>query len=280
MEKAQTRFRERGIGLAALSYDSVATLRDFSDRYRIQYPLLSDEGSVVIERLRMIDPDDSEQNIPSYGAKRVAYPGWFFVDTAGVVRERFVDPFWGERYTANNVIARLFPELIEKSSGPIKAAHLTALTGQSDVAVSPGSRVTLTIEIDLPKGMHLYAPGATGYKPLELALDDNVAFSARPTVYPKAEVLRLEAIQESVPVFRGKLRISQDLVISFRNALTSKLPKEHEESLAVEITGRLRYQACDETTCFRPAELPLKWRIEVHRNDNQRPKPENQRKGN
>lgn len=276
MEKAHSRFQQRGIALAALSYDNVATLRDFSARKNIHYPLLSDVESKVIGDFHMIDPDDSTSNIPAYGAKHVSYPGWFFFDRDGVLKERFIDPFWGDRYTANNVIARLFPELIENRAAPVKTPQLSVVTAQSDTTASPGSRVTLSVEIELPEKMHLYAPGAQGYKPVELILDPGNEFEARPALYPRSEILRLEAIGESAPVYRGKVRISQDVVMSFRSAFTNTLPKDGT-ARTVEISGHLRYQACDDRTCFRPAEMPLKWRIDVHRNDQERPKPENQR---
>jgi hypothetical protein len=277
LQGAQARFRERGIALAALSYDNVATLRDFAERYHIEYPLLADAGSEVIRRFHMLDRDNSENNIPDYGAKNVAYPGWFFVDAAGIVKERFIDPFWGERYTANNVIGRLFPELLENSAPALRAPHLDAVTSISDSSASPGSRVTLTVEIKLPERMHLYALDAKGYRPVTLVLNDNQNFETRPAVYPPAETLRLEAIQESAPVYQGTFRISQDIVVSFKRALALILPQDRSQSRSIDISGSLRYQACDDKTCYRAEELPLHWSLAVHRNDQQRPKPENRR---
>ena len=277
MQKAQSRFQAQHIGLAALSYDTVSTLRDFSDRFHIDYPLLADPESKVIRAFQMLDPDNSGNNIPDYGAKNVAYPGWFFIDPSGTVRERFIDPFWGDRFTANNVIARLFPELSENRSAPLKAPHLSAVTSISDTEASPGSRLTLSVDIDLPDRMHLYARGAQGYRAVALVLDASPNFETRPIAYPKAETLRLEAIDETAPVYRGHVRIQQDIVISFRRALGQFLPEDRALSHPVEITGKLQYQVCDDTTCYRPEEMPLHWRVAVHRNDQQRPKPENRR---
>ena len=42
--------RKAGMGLAAISYDSVPTLADFSTRRGVTFPLLSDQGSVVIRQ--------------------------------------------------------------------------------------------------------------------------------------------------------------------------------------------------------------------------------------
>ena len=42
--------KAQGLGVAVITYDSVAILKAFADKYRITYPLLSDQGSAVIDR--------------------------------------------------------------------------------------------------------------------------------------------------------------------------------------------------------------------------------------
>ena len=39
----------QGLGLVVISYDSLETLRTFSQARGIEFPILSDEGSVVIQ---------------------------------------------------------------------------------------------------------------------------------------------------------------------------------------------------------------------------------------
>ncbi len=260
-----------------MTYDNVATLCDFGARAKIAYPLLSDPQSQTIRAFRMLDPDNSQSNIPAYGASDVAYPGWFWIGRNGVIRERFVDGNWNDRFSANNVITLLFPEVIEKRGERRSGPHLEVELFQSDRAVSPGTRVTLGLEIGLSKGVHLYAPGAVGYKPVEMVLTQGIEFLTRPVSYPPSTVLRLKAIKERVPVFRGKFRVSQDIVISDRGVFERTLPREHDQTAPVTIRGVLRYQACDERECFRPAEIPVEWTLAVHRNDSIRPAKENQK---
>jgi DsbC/DsbD-like thiol-disulfide interchange protein len=73
--------------------------------------------------------------------------------------------------------------------------------------VSPGSRFTVTAKIELPPGTHLYAPGAKGYKPIQLTLDVPAELKLQPVRYPEAKVLYLPVIQESVPIFEGRFRV-------------------------------------------------------------------------
>ena len=53
---------EQGLGLAAISYDSVAALKNFADRKHITYPLLSDSDSKIIRAFGILNetvPADS-----------------------------------------------------------------------------------------------------------------------------------------------------------------------------------------------------------------------------
>ena len=43
LEQNLSRIQKEGLGLAAISYDSVAILKNFADRRKITFPLLSDD---------------------------------------------------------------------------------------------------------------------------------------------------------------------------------------------------------------------------------------------
>src|SRR5579863_3716648 len=50
LQRATTRFKEKGIGLVGVSYDSVEILKLFTERHTITYPLLADPQSEIIKR--------------------------------------------------------------------------------------------------------------------------------------------------------------------------------------------------------------------------------------
>ena len=52
--------------------------------------MLADPHSGTIRAFGMIDPDNSTDNSPEYGDRDTAYPGYFWIDRSGVVRERSV----------------------------------------------------------------------------------------------------------------------------------------------------------------------------------------------
>ncbi len=256
LQNANERFETQGLKLAAISYDSPAILKDFAGRHKIEFPLLADPNSEIIRSFHVLNTEAKGMT------KGMAYPGFFYVDASGIIREKYFTPKYTDRLTANNVIARLFPELSAEVTQDIKAPHLQLTLAQSDRSVIPGGRVSLIAEIELPPDVHVYSPGVQGYKPIQLTLQGLPGIELQPVVYPNSKVLYLEAIQEHVPVFEGKFRISQDLTVTpsrTSDALRSVFSKER----AISITGDLKYQACDQTVCYPPTSVPVKWKLQI-----------------
>src|SRR5690242_16935681 len=113
--------------------------------------------------------------------------GSFFVDTQGVIREKFFEANYRERLSGNNLIAKLFPALGAEVASTTEAPHLRLALGQSDSTAFPGEFVTLTAEVQLPPGVHVYAPGTRDYKPIKLTLDAAPETELRPAVYPASK---------------------------------------------------------------------------------------------
>ena len=55
MQKDAKKFKDAGIQLVGISYDSVATLKKFHGKAELSFPLLSDKGSKVIKELKLED---------------------------------------------------------------------------------------------------------------------------------------------------------------------------------------------------------------------------------
>jgi AhpC/TSA family/Disulphide bond corrector protein DsbC len=256
LQNAKQRFEAQGLKLAAISYDSPAILKDFAQRHKIEFPLLADPNSEIIRSFNVLNSEAKGMT------KGMAYPGFFYVDSSGVIREKYFTPKYTDRLTANNVIAKLFPELSAEVTQNVNAPHLQLTLEQSDRSVIPGGRVSLTAEIELPPHVHVYSPGVQGYKPIQLTLQGLPGIELQPVVYPSSKMLYLEAIQERVPVFEGKFRISQDLTVTpsrTADALRSVFSKER----TISITGDLKYQACDQTVCYPPTSVAVKWQLEI-----------------
>ena len=256
LQDAKQRFESQGLKFAAISYDSPAILQDFAKRHKIEFPLLADPNSQVIRSFHVLNSEAKGMT------KGMAYPGFFYVDSSGVILEKYFTPKYTDRLTANNVIAKLFPELSAEVTQNVKAPHLQLTLAQSDRSVIPGGRVSLIAEIELPPDVHVYSPGVQGYKPIQLALQEIPGIEFQSVVYPGSHTLYLEAIKEQVPVFEGKFRITQDLTVTpSKTSDAIRAVFSHKRTVAVK--GELMYQACDKTVCFPPTSLPLSWEIEV-----------------
>jgi hypothetical protein len=256
LQSAKQRFEALGLKLAAISYDSPAILNEFAERHKIEFPLLADSNSEIIRSFKVLNPEAKGMT------KGMAYPGFFLVDPNGVIREKYFTAKYTDRLTANNVIAKLFPELSAEVSQTVSAPHLQLTLSQSDRSVIPGGRVSLIAEIELPPDVHVYSPGVQGYKPIQLTLQEQQGIELQPVIYPRSKTLYLEAIQEHVPVFEGKFRISEDLTV-IPSRTSDAVRSVFSRKRTIPITGELKYQACDNTICYPPTSVPLRWELQV-----------------
>jgi hypothetical protein len=189
-----------------------------------------------------------------------ARPGYFFIDAKGIVREKFFEAKYRERLTGNSIVTKLFPELGQEVTDTFEAPHLQLALEQSDRTGVPGTRITLAAAVRLPAEVHVYAPGAHGYKPIKLVIDPMPEMDLKPVIYPQSKALFLPAINERVPAFEGNFRISQDVKVSSGMDFAGSLGKDGK---TLTITGKLEYQACDQTKCYMPTSVPVKWQLQV-----------------
>jgi Thiol:disulfide interchange protein DsbD, N-terminal/AhpC/TSA family len=216
--------------------------------------MLADPDSKIIQAYGVLNAEATGMQ------KGFARPGYFLIDTNGIIREKFFDPKYRERLTGNSLLGELFPELGEEVTDTVEAPHLQLALEQSDRTGVPGTRITLAAEVRLPPEVHVYAPGAEGYKPIKLVIDPMREIELEPVVYPRSKILYLPAIKESVPVYEGTFRISQQVNVNTSSAFWGSLGKEGK---MLAITGKLEYQACDKTVCFMPTSVPVKWQFHV-----------------
>ena len=198
---------------------------------------------------------------------RSRFPLPVYIDPNGVIREKYFEAKYTDRFTANNVMAKLFPELAAEVSPKVDAPHLTVELSQSDRVVVPGSRFSLVVQIALPRDVHVYAPGVKGYRPIRLELAPSQDLELIPPVYPPSKVLYLDAIKEQTPVFEGNFRITSEVKINANPDFMKSLGANGKN---ITIAGQLRYQACDKTTCYLPTSIPVTWQLQILPLDRQR----------
>jgi hypothetical protein len=254
--------RRRGLGLAVISYDSVATLADFSKRRGITFPLLSDRGSATIKAYGILNTT-VDATSTNYG---IPFPGTFVVDRKGVVIARFFEEAYQERNTVAGILLKLDRPGQTVDAKQLTTGHLSLTTYLTDEVVAPGTIVSIVVDVTPRPGMHVYAPGKHDYKVIALRLDQHPLLLTRPVRYPASELYEFKPLNERVEVFARPFRLIQDVALSAspeaRRALASVK--------TFTITGSLDYQACDDKICYLPQSLPVKYTLNVRQLDTER----------
>jgi len=256
--------QQAGMGMAAISYDPVATLADFSRRRGITFPLLSDAGSETIKRYGLLNTTIDPKN-ELYG---YPFPGTFLVDRRGIVTSRVFEPIYQERSTISSLLVRL-GRRVDAPATKISANHLELTSYASDRIATLGTHFSLVLDIRPAPKVHVYAPGAASYRPVHLALDPQPGVVIRGVQFPKADDYFFKPLNEHVPVYQHPFRIVQDVMLDPSRDGTAAL----KDVRTLTITGTFEYQACDDKICFTPQSLPLSWTIGVKPLDRERPKP-------
>jgi hypothetical protein len=256
--------RKAGLGVAAISYDPVPVLTNFSTRRGITFPLLSDLGSETIKRYGIlnttIDPTNALYGYP--------FPGTFIIDTHGVVTSRFFEEAYQERNTVSSILVRL-GQHVDGPATRIDGAHVTVLSYATDEVAAQGTHFSLVLDITPGARVHVYAPGARDYRPVAINIDPQPGLLVKVPRYPKSEDYFFKPLNEHVPVYHHPFRIVQDVTLDPSPQGTTAL----KDVTRLSIKGRFAYQACDDQVCFTPQSVPLSWTIGVKPLDRERPKP-------
>jgi len=270
LEQNREEFRKLGLGVAAVSYDSVAILHAFAERRGIHFPLLSDPDSKVIRAVGILN-ETVPRNTPFFG---VPYPGSFVLDAHGVITAKYFEDDYRERYTSADILTHQFGVEPAASKSEVQGRQLDLTATASNSIVAPGQRVSLALDIDLRPHMHVYAQDVEGYIPIDWIMKLSDAVTAHEVTYPPSEKLHLVAIDETVPVYRNHIRLTRDITIG----QDAKVRPLLDSSGKLTVEGTLRYQACDDRVCYIPQELAVKWTFQFAEFDRERVPVELRRK--
>ena len=268
--------RKQGLGLAAISYDPPEILAAFSRQRGIAFPLLSDLGSETIKRYGLLntvaeeavgptatDPavqEDVKKYVSMVGANAgmvgMAFPGTFVLDREGRVKSRFFEESYIERNTSSSLLMRLgarqlVPGVLASTT------HLDVKTYPSEEAIAVGNRFSIALEVTPKPRIHVYAPGASGYRVIGVTIAPQPFVRILPLEYPKSETYFFKPLNERVPVYAKPFTLVQELILEgYPEAQAALRGKE-----SVTLAGTLDYQACDDKVCFNPTSVPLAWTL-------------------
>jgi alkyl hydroperoxide reductase subunit AhpC len=238
-----------GIWPIALSYDAPATLAAFARERGITFPLLADEGSVVIRRLGLLNPSYPADH-PRHG---VAQPATFLLDEAGHVARAIVHA----SQTVRDVWPTALHEVVRlEAAADAPTARDRAEAVEVSVALDspryrPRQRVAVRATIDIAPGAHVYGrPLPSDYIPLTLDVTAPAGVTIEPASFPPPTSLDLPALGGTLPVYAGRVEL-------VAHAIFDELRGD------ATIAATIQLQVCTETDCFTPrrfaVELPIRY---------------------
>lgn len=270
LQEQRAAFVREGLNVAAVSYDSIAILRDFAGRKNITYPLLSDPDSKMIRDFGILN-DSVPKGTPFYG---VPYPGTYIVNPRGIVTKKFFENDYRERYSSGTILWQTSPEAVREGWQEAATDHLKLRWRASDPKARGGNVTELRLEVTLKPKMHVYAPGVqSGYIPVQWTVPPTEAGKVGDATWPKAKILDLKAIKEKAPVYEKQFTVERDVTFAQQKPLQA-IAKDGK----VTIESTFKYQACDDKVCYPPVTMPLKWEFTFEPHDSTRVPVELRRK--
>ena len=271
--------REKGFGLAAISYDGPEILAAFAKQRGITFSLLSDAGSATIKRYGILNPvpewaigsdkDDpavkaAVQKYVSVGNPRaemvgIAFPGTFILDRQGRVTSRYFEDFYIERNTISSIMLRLGDKAAPVAGTKISTGQLDVTTYPSESALAPGNRFSIAFDVAPHPGIHVYAPGAKNYRVIALNVATQPFVRLLPMKYPASQIYLFKPLNERVPVYQKSFTLVQEVILEG----TPQAQASFHGKDSVTLSGTLEYQACDDKICYDPASIPISWTLSL-----------------
>jgi len=250
-------FRAAGVRLYALSYDEPDALADYAKAHDTTFTMLSDPDSEVIRSFgilnTLIPPDDH----PWYG---LPFPGSYVIDADGVIVAKFFEHNFAVRSGPEQLLAAALGQEFEvpAPSGEAPAGQVSADVRIDGDRLPMGVTRQIVAAFRVPPGKHRYSePVPDGLVAAAIELDDNEGILSYEPVTPPTAPLTLSGSGETLQVYEG------DVVLRLPVTQNARHMQKDDQGRFVTISGRVRWQACDDTECFLPESMPFSFRVEA-----------------
>jgi AhpC/TSA family/Disulphide bond corrector protein DsbC len=251
-----------GINAAAVTFDSREILWNFAETYKIDYPLLSDEGSDVIRAFGILNTNIPEDHKMMYG---MPWPGDYLIAPDRTVRDKLFDRDYQYRPSASAIVIRHF-NLMQANSVELETDWLSATVGLSTDRCFAGQDLTSQLSIQLKPGWHIYGePLPPSYQPTRLNFSGPLV-GEQSLELPSAKPMMLAAIGEALPVFEDQLTAFGKLQIRWSPPVPVKFLESFGSFIEpgdYKISGQLKFQACSAKTCEPPQAIDFELRIKI-----------------
>lgn len=224
-------------------------IHNFAAAYNIRYPMLSDRNSAVIEKFEILN-SNVPKDVRFYG---IPFPGQYLLAADGTVRAKLFLDDYQERPTASAVLVADLGGAPAGAPVAIGADDVQAQIALSAATAQSGQQLALALDVAIAPGWHIYGeplPDGEGLTPTSVVLDGELVAAQKITM-PKPTPLHFAALDETYPVYEGKLHATG----------TVKL-KQQLKPGDYKIAGVFNFQECNDSICKMPRavrfELPIR----------------------
>jgi hypothetical protein len=139
-------------------------------------------------------------------------------------------------------------------AGRLDTRHLTAHV-ESPVTIGTDGRGVLTLVVTPKPKMHVYAADVEGYVPFTIRVEAMAGLTPGRPAYPPSETYVFPPTGEASRAYMKAFRVRLPLT------LTPERRRRLEAGSSSSGALTIRYQACDDTVCYRPATGTLSFEM-------------------
>jgi len=141
------------------------------------------------------------------------------------------------------IILLLLPATLYSKPSPQSASDVNISGAVAPDKIKKGRSVRATVVMDIPHGLHLQSnkPLDKFLVPTKLDVETPPGMNVGPISYPRPVMRKLKFSKGNVAVYEGKAMIRFNVTV----------PANYSGGSG-EIKGKLRFQACNDESCFPP----------------------------
>src|SRR5215204_1790144 len=147
------------------------------------------------------------------------------------------------------IVVLLLPVTFYSKPSPQSASDVNVSGSVAPDKVKKGRRVRATVLMDIPSGLHVQSnkPLDKFLVPTKLDVETPSGMNVGPISYPRALMRKLKFSKGNVAVYEGKAMIRFNVTV----------PANYSGGSG-DIKGKLRFQACNDESCFPPVTREVK----------------------
>lgn len=152
------------------------------------------------------------------------------------------------------IFVLLIPVTFYSSPAPQSSADVNVSGSIAPDKVKKGRTVRATVVMDIPSGLHVQSskPLDKFLVPTKLDVETPSGMKVGPVTYPRALMRNLKFSKGLVAVYEGKAMLRFNVTV----------PANYSGGSG-EIKGKLRFQACNDESCFPPVTREVKMWLNV-----------------